>query len=361
MKYMLFRGVLILLSLNIFNGIYSQDIKEKEIIDKVNIIKDFIQIYHGYETRLAWHADQIKHYIYRDNKGKPEWLFDGFLFLEIYAHFDGKNYDYGAAMPGKYMPDKAGWENLICKNFEDTRGPDAIEAVLDSLARKGYRPPIKRKVVFSIPNPIYSQKNWGFVNDKALDFNNFEDRFLAIEWYVKRIMEEWKKKDYKHIDFAGFYWTHEQVDYAHQDDVVLTKMNKMLKEKGTGCYWLPHYTAQGVDKWAELGFIYAYQQPNYFFHPDVYSDAIINTINKTQKYNLGIMMEFDGRVIDDESFRKLFYNYVNTFKKEGVWKKQPVNYYDGADGWLRLSTETSREAKEMYKVLSDIIVSRNKN
>jgi hypothetical protein len=338
-----------------YTTIHAQD----AYTDNKYAITDFIQIYHGYEKRPAWHTDQIKHYVYRDNNGQPEWLFDGFLFLEIYAHFDGRNYDYGAEQPGKYMPDKAGWENLICKNFQDTRGPNAIEAVLDSLAQKGFYPPKRRKVVFSIPNPIYGQKDWGFVGDKALDFTNSDDRYLAVEWYVKRIIEEWNKKGYKHIDFGGFYWTHEQVDFHNQDDVVLMKMNKMLKEKGTGCYWLPHYGAQGVDKWNELGFLYAYQQPNYFFYSKENPHAIINTVKNTQKHKLGIMMEFDGRALDEESFRKSFYDYINTFRENGVWANQPVNYYDGGNGWLRLATENAEETKKMHKILGDIIVKRN--
>lgn len=350
----LYFRLLILLLTFPFVNIFSQN----PSINKDDIIKDFVQIYHGYESRPSWHANQIKHYIYRDKAGKPEWLFDGFLFLEIYARFGGKNYDYGAAQPGKFAPDKAGWENLICKYFEDTRGPDAIEEVMDSLARLGYFPPLKRKVVFSIPNPIYGVKNWGFIQDKALDFSDPQDRYLAIEWYINRILEEWERKKYKHINFGGFYWIHEQIDFIHEDDVMLKTVNNMLKEKGVSSYWLPHLVARGVDQWDKIGFTYAYKQPNYFFYPDKHPNAINETIKDTQRYGLGIMMEFDGRAIDKEPFRKLFFNYVNTFQKEKVWEKQAVNYYDGGNGWLRLATETGADAREMYRILSDIIVKR---
>lgn len=358
-EYLLFRRFLsvficLLMLFPIISGA-----QEKESPDPR--IMDFIQIYHGYERCPAWHANQIKHYVYRDNNGKPEWLFDGFLFLEIYAKFVEKNYDYGATQIGKYAPDKAGWENLICKNFEDSRGPNGLEIILDSLAKKGYYPPTKRRVVFSIPNPIYGTKNWGFIDDKALDFTTSEDRVEAIKWYIDRTIEEWNKKNYKHLEFAGFYWIHEQIDAANKDDVMLKEVNKILKERGVCSYWLPHLSAEGVDRWKEIGFTYAYQQPNYFFYAKDYPQAVEKTMKRTKELNMGIMMEFDSRVIDQpDEFRPLFYNYVNSFKKGGVWENQPVNYYDGGDGWLRLSTSNDPEARKMYKLLGDIIVNRSK-
>lgn len=321
-------------------------------------IRDFVQIYHGYQKRPPWSKDEIKHYIYADNDGEPAWLFDGFLFLEIYAEFGGKQYDYGAAQPGKLAPGKAEWENLIGKNFENGRGPDAIEYVLDSLAKKGHMPNRKRRIVFSIPNPIYGVNNWGFITDRPLDFLNPEDRAQAIQWYIDRTLEEWEKKKYKHVEFGGFYWIHEQIDFDHADDRMLKIVNGYLKEKGIRSYWLPHYTAKGVSQWKEFGFTYVYQQPNYFFYSDRFPNAIEETIESTRKNEIGIMMEFDARVTDQEQYRQLFYNYLNTFEKRGVWTSQPVNYYDGGDGWLRLATDTSATAQSMYHALSKIIIQR---
>lgn len=325
-------------------------------------ILNFMQIYHGYETRPAWHADQIKHYVFRERNGKPEWLFDGFLFLEIYARFNGQNYDYGATQPGKLPPGKAEWEHLICKTFEEGRGPDGLEATLDSLAREGFVPPTKRRVVFSIPNPIYGVRNWGFIGDEALDFHSPDDRVKAIDWYVSRILEEWAKKNYKHLEFGGFYWIHEQIDAQHQDDKMLKAVTSKLNAKNIRSYWLPHYGAEGVDRWQELGFSYAYQQPNYFLTAGIRPDALVRTIARTQNLNMGIMMEFDSRTIDTPNpYRRLYYDYIEAFRKGGVWaKRQPVNFYDGGDCWLKFATSVEPEVRKMYDALGDIIVDRNK-
>lgn len=325
-------------------------------------IKNFIQIYHGYESRRPWHADQIRHYVYRDRDGRPEWLFDGFLFLEIYARFDGNNYDYGAAQPGKLAPGKAEWEHLVCKTFEEGRGPDGLEAVLDSLAREGFVPPTKRKAVFSIPNPIHGVKNWGFIGDTALDFDIPADRLKAVNWYIGRILEEWDKKDYEHLEFGGFYWIHEQVDFENRDDILLVGMNRILRGKNADSYWLPHYTAHGVDQWREMGFTYAYQQPNYFFYSGANPDALERTIRRTQELGMGIMMEFDSRAITEpDPFRRLYYEYIEAFDKGGVWDSgQPVNFYEGGDCWLQFATSDDPEVVKMYEALSDIIIRRNR-
>ena len=322
-------------------------------------ILNFVQIYHGYERRPAWHADQIKHYVFRERNGKPEWLFDGFLFLEIYARFNGRNYDYGATQPGKLPPGKAEWEHMVCKTFEEGRGPDGLEVTLDSLATAGFVPPTKRKVVFSIPNPIYGIRNWGSIGDEALDFHNPDDRAKAIEWYVSRVLEECAKKNYRHLEFGGFYWVHEQIDSRNQDDVMLKTVTGRLNAKNIRSYWLPHFGAEGVERWRELGFSYAYQQPGYFFVPTA-PERLERTVARTRKLGIGIMMEFDGRAIDTpDPYRRMYYDYIEAFRKGGVWDDgQPVNFYDGGDCWLRFATSGDPEVGKMYDTLSDIIVER---
>ena len=220
-NYLLSRYLIFLLFISSCTILKSQNLEKIDKISDSVKITNFIQLYHGYETRLPWHNNEIKHYIYKDNNGIPEWLFDGFLFLEIYADFGDKRYDYGALMPGKLAPGKEVWENLICKTFEDSRGPNALESVLDSLASKGHTPPYTRTVVFTLPNPIFGTIDWGFVEGKALDFAKIEDRFTAAKWYISRILDEWKKREYKHINFGGFYWQHEGIDFKNDDHLLV--------------------------------------------------------------------------------------------------------------------------------------------
>ena len=77
---------------------------------------------------------------------------------------------------------------------------------------------------------------------------------------------------------------------------------------------------------------------------------------------MGIMMEFDSRAIDiPEPYRRLYYEYIEAFRKGNVWDSgQPVNFYDGGDGWLKFATSSDPETRKMYDALGDIIVERSK-
>src|SRR5690554_776781 len=98
---------------------------------------DLVLIYHGGSQRPVWNTSQLKHYVFRKNNDQLEWLFDGFLFLEIQARINNKAYDFGSATSYTLKPTKAEWEWLINKNFAATYGPAAIELLLDSLNKAG--------------------------------------------------------------------------------------------------------------------------------------------------------------------------------------------------------------------------------
>lgn len=320
-------------------------------------VTDMALIYHTYVNRPKWTSGELKHYLFRENDKKVEWLFDGFLFLEIYARVNGVEYDYGVSNAEKKAPGKAVWEYLLRETFDTGRGPNALEIVLDSLARKDITPPYKRQVMISIPNPQHGQKDWGLLNGKAMDFNKPEDRLTAAYWYVDRVLEEWKKRDYKYLDFAGFYWLHETIDYHFGDDNLIKGVQKYLEQKGIGLCWIPYYGALGADKWTDFGFEIAYQQPNYFFNPETPLSIITGALDYAKRYNLALEMEFDDRVTD-ETYRNRFYTYIEEFEKAGVWNDKPVAYYQGTSGWMTMATSRNSELQKACKTLGDILVKR---
>ncbi|WP_106831436.1 DUF4855 domain-containing protein [Parabacteroides pacaensis] len=326
---------------------------------------DMALIYHGYKSRPAWTAADLQPYIFRENNGKIEWLFDGFLFLEIYAEINGTEYDYGIANGNKIAPGKSEWENLLQKTFAEGKGPDGIEQTLDSLVQLGIQPPYKRQVMFCLPNPQIQCKNWGILNGRKLDFHKTADRLLAVKWYVERILKEWETKDYHYIQLAGFYWLHEQIDTHSLEDGTIIEDAQLIKEVqaylkslGYPLIWIPYYGAAGVDRWKELGFDIAYQQPNYFFSLESPINIITGAIGIAKKYNMSLEMEFDDRVTDP-AYGKRFYTYLEEFEKAGAWNDFPIAYYEGGGAWLRMNKSYSPEMKKMVKALGDILVQRN--
>lgn len=318
-----------------------------------NPISDLVLIYDGGLHRKPWTIDQMRPYIYRENAGKTEFLFDGFLFLEIFDSV--KNIEYYPGYKKNSAP-KADWLSLLDTYFNDQKSLGALETILEELAKKGKTPLRKRQVVISIPTPIKGFTGWGELNGKALDFNKIEDQIAAEKWFVDEALQRWKAKNYKHIELVGFYWVDEDCT-NYEDAMKLTK--QYVSQQGKKFYWIPYWTAKGGDRWKELGFDYAYEQPNYFFNTTIPYSRLNDACAFGAKNGLGMEMEFDYRV-SQADFKIRFDNYVKAFTENNVWKLRPVAYYEGGGAWGGMATSTNAELKKMYQTLGDIIVERQK-
>lgn len=332
---------------------------KKLILPSASAISDMALIYHGGNHRIPYTTSEMKHYVFRDNNGRPEYLFDSFLFLEIVTKVNGKEYDFGVELPYRSVPGQSEWINILDETFAEGRGPDAIEATIDSLVKCGYAPPAKRKIIFALPNPIYGNKSWGKIGSKTMDLGKLDDRLVAVKWYIDQLEKRWGRKKYKYLELDGFYWLHETIDTQNQDDRLIQQVGRFLKEKKKEFVWIPYNWAEGAENWRKNGFSRAYQQPNYFF--DLKSEIWIlqHGIDFAKEHGLHLEFEFDDRV-SEEGFRKHFYDYVDRFKAGGVWDAKEVAYYEGGGAWYRMSISEDEELKKMVKVLGDIIVERQR-
>lgn len=319
-----------------------------------NPISDLVLIYDGGLHRQPWTVDRIRPYVYRENSGKIEWLFDGFLFLEIFDNV--KNIEYYPGYKKNSAP-KADWLSLLDTYFSDQKSFGALETILDEQAKKGQVPLRRRKVVISIPTPIRGFAEWGSIDGKVIDFNKIEDQIMAEKWFVNEALERWKTKNYKYIELAGFYWVDE--DAGNYEDVMkLTK--QYLQPKGMKFYWIPYWGAKGGNKWKELGFDYAYEQPNYFFNTTIPYSRLNNACAFAGENGLAMEMEFDERVAQP-GFKTRFDDYIKAFTENNIWKLRPVAYYEGGGVWKSMASSTNPELKKMYQTLGNIIVERQKN
>src|SRR5690606_876159 len=137
----------------------------KEIVspDMSGPITDLMLLYHGGTHRLHYTEEQLKPYIYRTGEdSKHEWLFDGFLFLELK---DNRGYEYAKGY-GEKPANKSQWVWLTTRNFEKGKGVNALNSSLKKLSEKNEVPKRMRKVVLTLPDPILGNKTWGDLNGK---------------------------------------------------------------------------------------------------------------------------------------------------------------------------------------------------
>ncbi|MCE5346735.1 MAG: DUF4855 domain-containing protein [Bacteroidales bacterium] len=326
--------------------------ENKNIPDKEGSnISDLVLIYHGSTHRPDWNTNQMKPYVYTDGESSFHWLFDGFLFLEIFDNIKGYEWDPGF---GYKTAAKEQWEWLLDRYFGQGKGPDALEAILDSLSMKGKTPVRARKVIISIPCPVQGFKEWGDLDGQKIDFNKAEDQIAVACWFIDKTLDKWRKKNYKHIQLEGFYWVHES---AGKDYAIIPKVKEYLKEKDMKLYWIPYWKAERAEQWSSLGFDLAYQQPNYFFSTKIPYQCLDDACHFANQHRMGMEMEFDNNIVKPEK-RSRYYDYIKSFEANGVWASRQVAYYEGGGAWLKMSESNDPEIKKMVKTLSDIIIVR---
>lgn len=318
-----------------------------------NKIKDLVLIYDGSTHRLPWTTDRIKPYIYRANNGKFDWLFDGYLFLEIFDTKRNIAYDPGFKYNAAARSD---FQSILDTYFNPTTSFGALESVLDSLAKEGKIAQRKRKVVIGIVVPRKDFAEWGAVNNKTLDFKSMNDIATAVQWYIDESLKMWKKADYKHLELGGFYWVSEEAG-IYQDAIKTT--GRYLDKIGLPFYWIPYYNAPGAAKWKENGFTYAYYQPNYFFSLKIPYGRLADACSFARKNGLSMEMEFDDNIISDTAFRKRFDDYVKVFTEQHAWDS-PVAYYEGGGAWEMMSRSKDAEIKKRFELFGDIIAKRQR-
>jgi len=318
---------------------------------------DIVLLYHGDVSRLEFNQEQVKHYLYRQKDGKVEWLYDGFLFVEFHMVINGVDFDFEVDNNHRTPAKKTEWEFLLSKTFEEGKGPDALEEVMEGLAKEGITPPYKRRVIISLPNPVVNRKNWGEINGKLMDFSKPEDRVTALSWYIDRVLEIWKEKDYKHLDLEGFYWTREEVHVKDGDDDLMRSIKKKIG-KDYEFSWIPYYGSADAHDWKDYDFDIAYQQPNYFFELASPMEILTGAISYAGRHDLSLEMEFDSRLINQKGFRDKYYDYIEEFRKDGAWDNKRITYYEGGDGWYKMAISKNPDVIEAYNTLADIMVKR---
>ncbi len=323
--------------------------------EETNYITDMVLCYLGGHYNISYTPEHIKTYMYRvDEEGQFHWLYDAFLFLSG-KHPDGYAFD---ATWGKKSATKKEWTWLLDKQFAKLEGAGAIDYVLDSLKQIKIEPIRKRKIVVTLPHPVPNQENWGSVGGKAMNFTSEKDRLKALEWYVEEAIKQWKKRDYKNIELAGFYYFKENT----RGDVELIKsIGEFVKKKGYKYYWIPYLWAPGFDKTHELGFDVAYQQPNYFFKksnraPITRMDLVCN---HALAHNMGMEMEFNDD-IQYTFFQMRFLEYLDFFEKYGIWEKASIAYYQDFMTFAKMSKSEDFQIQRLFKRFCKIIEDRQR-
>lgn len=320
-------------------------------------IADLVLIYQGGEHRKSyeWTKERFAPYVVHQNqKGKKDWLFDGFLFLEFK---DGKGRYYAKGYD-KEPARRQEWEWLMEQQFAKDKAFSALDQCIAEMKKTMPNPGFRHKLVVGIPAPIKDQKDWGEL-DRPLDFSKSEDRIEATQWYISRFLERFKKENYQNIDLAGFYWVPES-DAADTD--ILIPVGDFIRSNNLKLYWIPYWRSVGFDNWRTDKFDFAYIQPNHFFTKTISYERLNAVCGFARGTGMGLEMEFDESALADakNSKRDRLESYINAFEEHEVWKKSSIAYYQGGAAIYQFSRSNNPLDKELMDRLADRIIKRKK-
>lgn len=317
-------------------------------------ISDMLLVYDGGSHRKGWTKARFKPYVYaaHPDGGKGNWLFDGFLFLEIW---DGDKHGYASG----YRPtpaDKTAWIKLIDDYLTTGRSLRALDECIEDAKKECGKLNKKRRVVLSLPEPIPNQKNWGELNGKALDFSVDADRVAACKWYIDYLIKSFNDAKLKNVELAGFYWLAEE---ATNTRTFVKQVADYIHLKNYQFNWIPYFKSDGYETWKELGFDKAYLQPNHFFNQSIPDSRIDDACAIARRYGMSMELEFDERVTKEKAWANRLHAYIDGFVRNKVFEETDVAYYVGDDGMNTL-WKGGKEDRELYYKLANIIIERQK-
>lgn len=328
---------------------------------------DMVLLYGGGHQRIPfhWEKDRLESYVtYIDTDNKEHWLFDSFLFLEIFDLESGKTtkmftqgYNFDAA-------NKEDWTNLIEYYFTSGAGIVALDATIKAASGALGAPKTKRQVVISIPEPIVrlnpnnlsSPSNyWGEIDGLALDFINTKDRVKACKWYINEVRRKFDEGNFQNVELAGFYWLAEDASSSH---AILNSVASYLDKMKYSFNWIPFFNAEGRTQWKSFGFDYSYYQPNYFFSNDVPDSRLDAACKEALEYDMHMEIEFDHDALVSGGKDYKLRNYMKAFKDYGIWEKKRLAYYQGEASLLALKGSGNVEDNKLFHEFCQFVISR---
>ena len=313
------------------------------------------------EGGLITKEEYLPYVAYLDTDGNiKDTFFDAFLYLPYTA------YNYS-----DYAKTADGWKFYLDNIYTPERNMDALNTcvgeVSSALNMSDYKVKVFSSILYTFKeNGAGTANPFGDIDGDGKDesFSNIKDRKKAIKWMIDETYSRFKKGGYDNLDFCGFYWFEESIDYSDEDETELIKFaSDYVHSLGLKLFWIPYHLASGYNEWEELGFDLACMQPNYMFSDKATKDVLYSNAKATKIYGMCVEIEFEG-FSNKDRIRKYeeyliagwqtgYMNAVKMYYQGGV----PGEFYNASqskDPLVRKSyDDTYLYAKEKF-VLKDI-------
>lgn len=262
---------------------------------------DIALIYYG-----ATSGDALLPFVaYLDEDGNIKDTFmDGYLYLPT------------SPLPSGRFPYSKTWINdweFICDNtFTCDCGLDRLEAVVEQVKVALNKPDYKVQVYMSIPEVVDEIEDFGDVDGDGIieSLEKKEDRAKVFKWYIDRCLKKYNERNYKNLEFGGFYWFNEQAAWLKDDSHIIREAADAVHAAGTYFLWIPYYVAHRYFLGFELGFDFVSMQPNYAFKTDHPFYRIPTCAQYTKQRGYTVEIEHTYQALGDPIFARRYMLYL---------------------------------------------------
>lgn len=322
-----------------------------------------------------WHAaDLVPFVAHLDAAGRADhWLFDSLLFLSPQAA-NGRHFcadiNRGTSMSGEgdffawcspTPSDRGDWDALL--DHYTTALAEFDAAVALAAGQIGTAPPTKRNAVVMIPYPHLSQRAWGTLDGKPVDFSVADQdldrasrqRLAAVRWYVGELVRRVTALALRHVNLLGVYWMYESLRYSWDvdDHWVLKELRPFLRDQGLALLWIPFWSRFNVhqlDDHASYYFDAVFLQPNYMFYRN--GKTVPKAARAAKARGAGIEMEYylqlDEPIAVGAERHARFREYLDGGVTHGYMRKAACAWFLGMDTFPTMRTHADAAERALY-------------
>ncbi len=354
--------LLFILSCKTMNKIDENSIefqKENSSISSVDRPLDLVLIYTGGSQRSSgwFKSEHFAPYVsLKREDGTYDWLFDGFLFLEIN---DSKWSFWGnhGSVPAR----KGEWSKLVDTFFTPGENIFALEHEIEKIKKiKKDDSFVKRKISIVIPEPKDNQQDWGELGGEKMDFNYIDHQVKSIKWYIDYVLNKIDISSLNNVELVSFYWI---VENNPTKIRVTEEIKEYVHGRGYDFYWIPNFLGleQINRNWKNIGYDRAYIQPGYFYRSDRDSVRLRESCEMVNGYGLNPYVEVDNRALKkNKNWGYRLHKTIDVFDEFGFWDSKAIAYYQGTNTLYSLYHSDEKDDNSLYMRLANIIADRQK-
>ena len=284
-----------------------------------------------------------------DSAGQSQyWVFRGAIFLHMYAP-SGRVF---TTWIGGVPANGADWSEYLDSLFVPGAALSRLDSAVALAAVALGALPEPFRVSIMIPYPARSIGTLAF-GGQVYDFGSATGRGDAAAAYIREVVRRFQAAGFGQLRLDGFYWLLE--DAPASDIEVITRVAGDVHSAGLRFLWIPYYSAEGWNRWSDLGFDAAWLQPNYFFDPDVPGSRLDSAAARALETGMGLEVEFDGRLWADSMFCDRLQPYLATLANQAQLRAREIALYEGAGALIRLSLGGQPSDRALYRALGEVL------